>query len=231
MNRSRKRIAAIGAAAMVLALAVSACTAAAPKPTVIYKYLTPPPASDSPTPVDTSSLAPTDSPMGTPASAAPTPVVSVTPSPSHSPSPTPPGAGCSGTADTQAFFVAAAKQLKFAVYCGHVPSGWHFASASNAYPKVNKLTATYAGKSGAKIVIQEGAFCTAGASACSPHDTSLGSAKFGDLNGGLYTLGPSLGYAIYVNAGTTNGYTATGTSVTQSTFVNIVAALILVPKT
>ena len=55
MNRSRKRIAAIGAAAMVLALAVSACTAAAPKPTVIYKYLTPPPASDSPTPVDTSS--------------------------------------------------------------------------------------------------------------------------------------------------------------------------------
>lgn len=230
MNRSRKRIAAIGAAAMVLALAVSACTAAAPKPTVIYKYLTPPPASDSPTPVDTSSLGPTDLPTGSPVNATPKPVVSTAPTPSPSPSPTPPGAGCSGTADTQAFFVAAAKQLKFAVYCGHVPSGWHFASASNAYPNVNKLTATYAGKSSATIVIQEGAFCTTGASACAP-GTSLGSAKFGDLNGGLYTLGPSLGYAIYVNPGTTSGYTATGTNVTQSTFVSIVAGLILVPKT
>jgi hypothetical protein len=224
VNRSRKRIAAIGAAAMVLALVVSACTAAA-KPTVIYKYLTPPPASDSPTPVDT------PSPTDVPTAAAPTPVVSVAPTPTPSPSPTPPGAGCSGTADTQAFFVAEAKQLKFAVYCGHVPSGWHFTSASDSYGTKNKLTATYSGKSSAKIVIQEGAFCTSGGSACSPHDTSLGSAKFGNLDGGLYTLGPGLGYAIYVNAGTTSGYTATGTNVTQSTFVNIVAALILVPKT
>jgi hypothetical protein len=228
VNRSRKRIAAIGAAAMVLALAVSACTAAAPKPTVIYKYLTPAPASDSPTPVDTSSLAPTDSTTGTPASAAPTPFVSVAPTPTPSPSPTPIGFGCSGSADTKAFFVSEAKILKFAVYCGHVPAGWNFKTASDSHLKM--LTATYAGKSSAKIVIQEGAFCTAGGSACSPHDTSLGSAKFGNLDGGLYTLGPGLGYAIYVNPGTTSGYTATGTNVTQSTFVNIVAALILVPK-
>jgi hypothetical protein len=128
--------------------------------------------------------------------------------------------------------VAEAKKLKFAVYCGHVPSGWHLASASDGdYGVKNWLTATYAGKSGAKIVIQEGAFCTSGGSACSPHDTSLGSAKFGNLDGGLYTLGPGLGYAIYVNAGTTSGYTATGTSVTQATFVKIVAAMVLVPKT
>ena len=224
MNRSHTRVAAIGAAAMVLALAVSACTAAA-KPTVIYKYLTPPPASDSPTPVDTSSLAPT----GSPGSAKPTPVISTAPTPSPSPSPMPPGAGCSGTADTQAFFVTAAKQLKVAVYCGHVPSGWYFKAGTNGAPSLNTLTATYAGKSGATVAIQEGAFCLTGASACSPHDTFLGSAKFGNLDGGLYTLGP--GYAIYVNAGTTSGYTALGTNVTQSTFVNIVAALILVPKT
>jgi hypothetical protein len=79
-------------------------------------------------------------------------------------------------------------------------------------------------------VIQEGAFCTAGASACSPHDTALGSANFGNLSGGLYSLGPSAGFAIYVNPGTTSGYTATGTNVAQSTFVSIVAGLILIPK-
>jgi hypothetical protein len=228
VNTSHRRVAALGAAIAVVALAVSACTASA-KPTVIYKYLTPAP-SDTALPTDsaTPTAVATDTSI---VPATPTPVVSVAPTPTQSPSPTPPGAGCSGTADTQAFFVAEAKKLKFALYCGHVPTGWHFASASDTYGTKNKLVATYAGKSSAKIVIQEGAFCTTGASACSPHDTSLGTAHFGDLSGGLYTLGPGAGFAIYVNPGTTSGYTATGTNVTQSTFVSIVAALILVPKT
>jgi len=78
--------------------------------------------------------------------------------------------------------------------------------------------------------IEEGAFCTTGGSACSPHDTSLGAAKFGDLDGGLYTLGPGLGYAIYVSAGTTHGYTATGTGMSQATFTNLAKALLTVPK-
>lgn len=230
MNRSRRRVAALGAAIAVVALAVSACTASA-KPTVIYKYLTPPP-TDTALPTDTdtptATVVATDTPI---VPATPTPFVSVAPTPTQSPSPTPPGAGCSGTADTQAFFVAEAKKLKFAVYCGHVPGGWYFSSASDTYGTKNKLVATYAGKSSARIVLQEGAFCTTGASACSPHDTSLGTAHFGNLSGGLYTLGPGAGFAIYVNPGTTSGYTATGTNVTQSTFVSIVAALILVPKT
>jgi hypothetical protein len=227
VNTSNRRIAAIGAAISVLALAVSACTAGAPKTTIIYENVTPSPAIDTPTPFATpTSEIPTD----TPVAATPTPFVSVAPTPTPSPSPTPIGAGCSGTADTQAFYVAEAKKLKFAVYCGHVPAGWHFTTASDTYGTHNKLTATYSGKSSAKIVIQEGAFCLTGASACSPHDTSLGSAKFGDLSGGLYTLGPGAGYAIYVNPGTTSGYTATGTNVTQATFVKIVAAMILVPK-
>ena len=228
MKATNSRIAAIGAAISVLALAVSACTAAAPKTTTIYEYVTPSPATGSPSPFDTPSSA--DIPTDTPVPATPTPFVSVAPTLSPSPSPTPPGAACSGTADTQAFFVAETKKLKFAVYCGHVPTGWHFTTASDSYGTKNKLTATYSGKSSAKIVIQEGAFCLAGASACSPHDTSVGSAKFGDLDGGLYTLGPGLGYAIYVNPGTTSGYTATGTNVTQATFVKIVAAMVLVPK-
>jgi len=231
LTGSRKGLVRIAAALAVLTLAVSACTAAAPKPTVIYKYISPLPATATPVPLfftdtPTPSLGPTPSPVP----ATPTPVVSPTPSPSVSASPTPPGAACSGSADTQAFFVAEAKKLKFTVYCGHVPSGWHFESASDTYGTHNKLTATYQGKSGAKVVLQEGAFCLSGASACSPHDTVIGSAKFGNLTGDLDSLGPGAGFAIYVNPGTTSGYTATGTSVSQSTFVQIAAALYLVPK-
>jgi hypothetical protein len=154
----------------------------------------------------------------------------VIPTVSPSPSPTSLGGSCSGSASTQAWFATESKILKFAVYCGHVPSGWHFKTANDTYPHGGTLIATYAGPSGGLITIKEGAFCTAGGSACTPHDTYVGGANFGNLSGGLYTLGPGLGYAIYVNAGSTKGYTATGTKVSQATFVKIVAGLYLVPK-
>jgi hypothetical protein len=130
------------------------------------------------------------------------------------------------------WFAAESKHLKFAVYCGHLPKSWHIPEhgLNDAYDHGGWLTATYQGPSGAKLFLQEGAFCSGGASACSPHDTDVGLANFGDLSGELYTLGPGLGYAIYVNAGTSHGYTATGTNVSQATFVSIVASLVLVPK-
>jgi hypothetical protein len=119
--------------------------------------------------------------------------------------------------------------VPFTVYCGVVPGSWYF-TAKDAYGPNGWVKATYSGPNGAKIEIQEGAFCTSGSSACSPHDSVLGSANFGDLGGTLDSLGPSAGFAIYVSAGTTHGYTATGTSVSQATFVGIVGALIKVPK-
>jgi hypothetical protein len=215
-----------------LALIAAACTAAHPTP--IYLYTTVPSPSDTATPEDTATLtpdsgAPTDTSAGQ--SALPTPVVSVPPTASPSPSPTSLGGGCSGTAPNQAWWAAEAKVLKFTVYCGHVPSGWHFTKVVDTYAHGGTLVATYSGPSGGVVTIKEGAFCTAGGSACSPHDTYVGAANFGNLSGGLYTLGPGLGYAIYVAAGTTHGYTATGTKVSQATFVKIAAALYLVPKT
>jgi hypothetical protein len=217
-----------------LALIAAACTAAHPTP--IYLYTTAPSPSDSATPEDTATLtpdsgAPTDTPAGQSALPTATVVVPRTASPSPSPSPTRAAGGCAGSADTLAFFEDAANHLKFGVYCGGVTKGWHFSGAKNDWPGASRMSATYAGPSGAQIVIKEGAFCTAGSSACSPHDTYVGAANFGNLSGGLYTLGPGLGYAIYVAAGTTQGYTATGTAVSQATFAKIVAALYLVPKT
>jgi len=232
VNNPRRRAPSIIAAVAGLALIVTACTAAHPTP--IYLYTTVPSPSDSATPDDTATLTPqSGAPTDTLAaqSGLPTPVVSVPPTASPSPSPTNLGSGCSGSARTQAWFVTESKVLKFAVYCGHVPSGWHFKNVKDTYPHGGTLTATYSGPSGGLITIKEGAFCTSGGSACTPHDKYVGGANFGNLSGGLYTLGPGLGYAIYVNAGTTKGYTATGTSsVSQATFAKIVAALYLVPK-
>jgi hypothetical protein len=130
----------------------------------------------------------------------------------------------------QAFWVDAANKVPFTVYCGVVPGGWYFGTAGDAYGPTGWVKASYSGPNGAKIEIQEGAFCTSGSSVCSPHDSVLGSAHFGDLAGTLDSLGPTSGFAIYVSAGTAHGYTATGTNVSQGTFVSVVGALIKVPK-
>ena len=230
MKDPRRRAPSIIAAIAGLALVVTACTAAHPTP--IYVYATPVPSpSDTTAPEDTGTSTP-GAPTDTPASQSllPTVSVSVPPTASPSPSPTSLGGGCSGSASNQAWWATESKILKFAVYCGHVPSGWHFKKVTDTYSHGGTLIATYSGPSGGLITIKEGAFCSSGGSACTPHDTYVGGANFGNLSGGLYTLGPGLGYAIYVNAGTTKGYTATGTKVSQATFVKIVGALYLVPK-
>jgi hypothetical protein len=235
VNGQPMRAPAIFGAVIGLALVVAACSAAAPTPT--YIQLTPTPVPPTPIIIYVTPT-PTLAPIATPAVASATPASSATAaatasaSAAASPSAGASGSagGCSGKASNQPFWVETANNVPFAVYCGVVSSPWYFTSASSTYGKTGTVTAMYQDLSGAKIVIQEGAFCTSGSSACTPHDTVVGPAKFGDLNGTLDTLGPGLGYAIYVNAGTATGYTATGTNVSQATFTSIVAALLKVAK-
>jgi hypothetical protein len=60
--------------------------------------------------------------------------------------------------------------------------------------------------------------------------SSLGPAKFGGLDGTLYSLTGG-GFVISVSPGTAKSYLAIGTGgVTQATFVNTVKALVKVPK-
>ena len=229
MNFRRMRALAMGAAATALLIAVTACTAAAPTDIIVYTTATPAPTAPptpiaTPTPIPTPTPAPTD----TPVAGSPTPVPTAKASATPTVGPKGPAGGCSGDADKRAFFADAANKLPFAVYCAALPSGWTFASANYTQPSGGVLNVTYKGPAGAQIALQEGAFCTTSAGACSPHDKVIGPAKFGDLAGTLDTLGS--GFAIYVSAGTTHGYTAKGTGVTQATFTSIVAALVKVPK-
>jgi hypothetical protein len=217
----RRRLAAIGVAAS-LVLTVAACGSASPTNIIIVNP------TSSPTPTATAEAA-TPSPSATPSptQASETPGKTGTPAP---PPTTPPTSACSGSATNKTWWAIEAKKLPFDVYCGVVPSGWWFSVANDTYDKGGTMTAVYKGPSSGEFTIKEGAFCTIGSSACSPHDTYLGSAKFGDLLGGLYSLGPGLGYAIYINAGTTHGYTALGTNMSETTFINLAKALIKVPK-
>jgi hypothetical protein len=221
---------AMGAAATALLIAVTACTAAAPTAIIVYTTATPAPTAPptpiaTPTPPPTPTPAPTDTPVaGSPTPAPPTAKASATPTVG----PKGPAGGCSGDADKRAFFADAANKLPFSVYCAALPSGWLFASANYTLPSGGVLNVTYKGPDGAKLVLQEGAFCITSASDCSPHVKVLGTAKFGDLAGTLDTLGS--GFVVYVAPGTARGYTATGTGLTQGAFSGLVVALVKVPK-
>jgi hypothetical protein len=228
LNSQRLRLSAIVSVLVLAAAALSACTAASP--TAVYVYATPAPATGTPLETDTPTANDTSVETDT-ATPEPTPTVTGTPSASLSASPTPIGAGCSGSADNQAWFVGEAKHLtKFTMYCGHLPSGWHLSSANDNYNKGGWLVVTYSGPSGAKLTLQEGAYCLTSASACAPSASDIGPSNFADLNGELYGLSGGSGYAVYVNPGTSQAYAATGTKVSQAALVSIANALVKVPR-
>jgi hypothetical protein len=124
--------------------------------------------------------------------------------------------------------------LPFDVYCPVLPATWFVDAGGGEWRGGNDqwLQISYKGPGGAKISLQEGAFCTGGLSLCSSHDSVIGPASFGDLKGTLDALGPtpSFGYAIYIDPGTRKGYTITGVGLTQDAFKAIAAALLKVPK-
>ena len=211
-----------------VALAVSACFGSS-SPT--------PSATTEPTAAGTSTPAPTLEPTATTSpTATPAPNESAEPSGSAeaSGSPSPSGStgaidttACTGTAVNRDWFAGFAGAVSWDVYCAVLPSGWHVASGSDAgtYSLRNggQLVISYTNGSGAKLQLSEGAFCTSGASACSPRDSTIGDAAFGDLTGTLVNL--SSGYALYVGPGSATAYQAVGTGIDEATFRSLTAAV------
>jgi hypothetical protein len=145
--------------------------------------------------------------------------------PEASPTPAAGAAGCTGTLDNRTFFEEIAGQVDWDLYCAVLPSRWHVNAGDFSLRDGGRMEITYRGPGDATLTLQEGNVCTAGASACSPKDTSLGSASFGDLDGGLVSLGPGQGFAIYVDAGSNPSWTAIGTGLDQQSFLQVAAAL------
>jgi hypothetical protein len=165
----------------------------------------------------------------------PQPVDSSSAAPSGAPSINPSGAvvpasGCSGTAENRDFYAAAAAAVDWSVYCPVLPTGWFVESGSWRLANGGHLQVSYKGPNGARLMVQEGTYCTAGVSACSPHDHDIGPAAYGDMAGDLVDLGPDEpgdGYAVYVNPGSDPpSWSITGTNIDQAAFTAIAAALL-----
>jgi hypothetical protein len=225
----RNRLA-MGSAALLIAVALTGCSGSSTLPTAVPTAT--PSAADTPTdtPAPTATETATPSPTQVPVESA-TPIATDTPSPEPSATATSPAAACTGTADHQAFFVLAAGKLAFDLYCAVLPSGWYLQEAAYQQPNGGQFTVSYKGPGGATLSMSEGAFCTTGEAACSPHVSIRGTATFGPLPGVIDVLTtPPDAFVIYVNPGTTRAYTVQCTNLTQAKFIALAAALTKVPK-
>jgi len=141
------------------------------------------------------------------------------------PTPAPGVTACSGNVSNRTFFETIAGQVDWDVYCAVLPARWNVDVGDFSLRDGGRMEVSYRGPDGARLTLQEGSFCTEGVSACSPRDKSLGEASFGDRTGGLVTLGPDMGFAVYVDPGQAPSWALTGTGMDQATFVDLAAAL------
>lgn len=161
------------------------------------------------------------------ASLSTSPTTPPTVSPSTSPAPGE-RAGCTGSADNQAFFGAVAGGVSWTVYCAVLPAGWYLQQGRYELDGGGQMTVTYQGPGGVHLQLQEGAFCSGGASACAPHDAIVGPTAYGDRSGELMTLAP--GYAVYVSPGEPPSWAAASVDLDEATFVRLVADLVPVAR-
>jgi hypothetical protein len=168
-------------------------------------------------------LAPT---AGATLTSAPTATAASTPTAAASP--TSPAAVCTGTADNKAFFVDAAKDLPFDVYCAVLPASWWLHSGSyraqpDPYLTWPVLGVTYR-TSGGAISIGEGHYCEVSCWPSIPMPPPVATIAFGDRTGTLYWEAPYWELFLPV-------YAMNGWGMTKAEFIAWAAALVKVPKT
>jgi hypothetical protein len=179
----------------------------------------PSPASSTPTMQPSPSSSPSQIPTTSPE---PTESASVEPTPTLAPAEA--VEACSGTDDNRAFFVEAAENLDWPVYCPVLPARWSVETGSYSGRGVGLLEITYVGPSGATLSLHEGGFCET-SDGCVPAGTDTGDAAFGDQPGTLVTLDDG-GYAIVVGRADTPSWLAVATGVDEQTFRSFAEAFV-----
>lgn len=241
MNHRGFRAASFAGAALALALVGAACSSAV-QPTPIYVVQTPTPvatpvatpAPATPTPEATPLATFTPWPTGTPTpSAGPTATHTAAPTPTTSAGPTSPAAFCTGNANNQAFFLQAAKGVKFTVYCAtKLPAGWVIASGNWNGGSNNQVVVTYKYKTTSETFqLKEGAFCTTSPLACisGPLTVAQSGVSFDGMSGSLDNYGTN-SFLLDVASGTTHAYFMITNNVPQATAVTFAANMKAVPK-
>jgi hypothetical protein len=106
-----------------------------------------------------------------------------------------------------------------------LPAGWSVEAGQYRLADGGRMVIAYRTRTGGHLELREGRWCTAGPTACSPHDTIVGAARFGDLDGQLETLGDAL--VLYASPGQPASWTATGLGLDEATFRSLCAGLYL----
>jgi hypothetical protein len=200
---------------LVAAAALAGCGASKATPAAATPIPTEAPTSAEITPSPTPEAAPTETIAATP-----------TPTPTPEASPTSRAAGCTGSADNQAFFADAAAALSFHVYCAVLPSGWWLQTASYVLPAGGFLQAEYKSSGGAGFSLWENGWCPPG-HACIAHGPQIAAATFGGLAGTLHLNTGT--YTLEVGTWAHPLYLMVGSGMSQAQFVAYAKALIKVP--
>ena len=191
----------------------------------------------SPTPTaSATAAAPSEEPSAEPsptAEATPAPTATPTPTTAASTEPTPIGeAGsadaCTGSDDNRAFFADVAAAFDWPVYCAVLPARWSVESGRYRSAGGGWMEMSYAGPSGARFRLHEGAFC-ADADGCVPDGPDAGSAAFGDKTGTLVT-GSDGRFAVVVDRGDDISWLAIGEGLDLEAFKDLAATLVRVEE-
>lgn len=177
-------------------------------------------AAPSPTIAPSPSSSPTDIPTESPGVATESPGVL----PTSSLPPEEAVQACAGTDANRAFFVEAAQNIDWPVYCPVLPARWFVDTGSYSGRGVGQLSISYKGPSGATLTLQEGGFCET-SDGCVPAGTDTGEAQFGDQPGTLVTVDDG-GYAIVVGRAETPSWLAVATGVDEATFREFAAGFV-----
>jgi hypothetical protein len=172
----------------------------------------------SPTLQPSPSASPTDVPTESPAASA---------SPTGTPSSLPVGeavTACSGSDDNRTFFLDAAQNLDWPVYCAVLPARWFVSNGTYSGRGVGQLVISYNGPSGATLELQQGGFCET-SDGCVPAGTDAGETAFGDQSGTLVTLDDG-GYAIVVGRASTPSWLAVGVGIDEADFRDLAASFV-----
>ena len=210
-------------AAVALCLAVAACgtpSSSSPASTTneASGTLAESPSASSPSSTDEPALS--ASPAGTPSTG---PGQSASSSPSaavHA------AADCTGTDENRDFFADSAQSVEWTVYCAVLPDGWVVDTGSYRLANGGKLEIAYRNRTGSRLELHEGAFCTDG-SGCLPAGSEAGETRFGERTGTLIAAGDG-SWAVSVDGGEAISWLAVGRGMDETAFRSAAAGLIVV---
>jgi hypothetical protein len=137
-----------------------------------------------------------------------------------------PATSCSDNVDEQTFYAAVVAKVDWAVYCPALPAGWRIVTGHRDLNGRGFLEITYTDRSGARLELHEGAFCSQ-ADGCVPAGEDAGAASFGDQAGTL-VAGSDGSWAIVVDRGAQVSWLFVGRSIDEATFRELAANVLRV---